>query len=114
MSQESGKLHDVVLFLTGGLLGATIALLFAPQSGKRTRRDIIRWGEKAKRQSEEIQVQMTQAIEDLVDDISERVEESLDRGLEWTDKTARQFREALNAGRESVQQEMAKILRGRA
>jgi gas vesicle protein len=114
MSREIGKLQDVVLFLTGGLLGATIALLFAPQSGKRTRRDIIRWGENAKRQSEEIQVQISQAIEDLVDDISERVEESLDRGLEWTDKTARQFRLALNAGKQSVRQEIEKILGSRA
>lgn len=35
MATENGKLNGVVLFLAGGLLGAAIALLLAPQSGKR-------------------------------------------------------------------------------
>ena len=114
MSRDNGKVYEVALFLTGGLLGATIALLFAPQSGKKTRRDIIHWGKMAKNKSEQFQLQVTHAIDSLVEGVSEKVEESLDRGLEWTEKTASEFQEVLSTGKESIQREIEKILRVRA
>ncbi|MCK7487312.1 MAG: YtxH domain-containing protein [Bacillus subtilis] len=40
MNEDSAKLAGA--FLLGGLIGATIALLYAPKSGQQTRRDIAK------------------------------------------------------------------------
>jgi len=113
MSRENGKVYEVALFVTGGLLGATIALLFAPQSGKKTRRDIIHLGKMAKNKSEQLQLQVTHAIDNLVEGISEKVDESLERGLDWTEKTSRDFQEVLSSGKASIQREIERILQVR-
>ena len=46
--KESGSLNFVAGLAMGAILGASIALLTAPQSGKRTRRHIVRAVEAAR------------------------------------------------------------------
>ncbi len=113
MATENGKLDGVVLFLAGGLLGAAIALLLAPQSGKKTRRDIAYLGRMAKKKSEQIQLELGHAIDNLVEGISEKVQDSVDRGREWTDKTAKDVVIALNSGKDFIQKEIEKVMQAR-
>jgi gas vesicle protein len=40
--KESGALNFIAGLAIGAILGASVALLTAPQSGKRTRRKIVR------------------------------------------------------------------------
>jgi gas vesicle protein len=110
MATENEKLNGVGLFLAGGLVGAVLALILAPQSGKKTRRDLVRLGKRAKLESERIQMEMSHAIEDLVDDVSDRVQEGLDRGREWTDKTTQGVLTALSAGKDYIQKEIERAL----
>jgi hypothetical protein len=44
MEARNEKLNGALMFVAGGLLGAGLALLLAPQSGRRTRRDIVHLG----------------------------------------------------------------------
>jgi gas vesicle protein len=46
MAQDNGG--KVVWFLTGAAIGAAVALLYAPQSGERTRRMIARKAEEGR------------------------------------------------------------------
>ena len=46
--KESGSLNFVAGLAMGAILGASVALLTAPQSGKRTRRHIVRAVEAAR------------------------------------------------------------------
>jgi len=114
MTTENEKLNGVSLFVVGGLVGAALALILAPQSGKKTRRDIVRLGKRAKLESEKIQLEMSHAINDLVDDVSERVQDGLERGREWTDKTTQGVLTALNTGKEYIQKEIEKVLHAKA
>jgi gas vesicle protein len=114
MSTENEKLNGVGLFVVGGLVGAALALILAPQSGKKTRRDIVRLGKRAKLESERIQLEMSHAINDLVDDVSEKVQEGLERGREWTDRTTQGVLTALNTGKDYIQKEIEKVLHARA
>jgi|RhiMetdeSRZDD1v2_1073273.scaffolds.fasta_scaffold360793_2 gas vesicle protein len=114
MTTENEKLNGVSLFVVGGLVGAALALILAPQSGKKTRRDIVRLGKRAKLESEKIQLEMSHAINDLVDDVSEKVQDGLERGREWTDKTTQGVLTALNTGKEYIQNEIEKVLHAKA
>jgi gas vesicle protein len=48
MARDSNGLGLLVAFTLGGLVGAGIALLYAPQSGEKTRRKILDAVEEAK------------------------------------------------------------------
>lgn len=108
------KVNGLTLFVAGSLLGAGIALLFAPQSGRKTRRDILYLGKMAKNKSEQIQLEMSHAIDNLVEGISEKVEDGIERGREWTDKTTQGVIQALNTGKQYVQKEIEKVMHARA
>lgn len=82
--------------LVGGVLGAGLALLFAPQSGEETRRAIRRraeelrdqaeekWDEAGERLSEERE-RMREAVHDRVEDARERVSDVRERAAEVVD-----------------------------
>ncbi len=53
MSRENGNATVIAAFLLGGLVGAAVALLTAPRSGKETRDEIGRWAEGATERARE-------------------------------------------------------------
>lgn len=68
--------------LLAGMIGAAVALLFAPHSGQRTRRLIRRKAE--------------QYIEDAGADVAEKTEDLYLRGREAAENAARRLRRKLN------------------
>ncbi len=110
MEARNEKLNGVLLFVAGSLLGAGLALVLAPQSGRRTRRDIVHLGKMAKKKSEQIQLEMRHAIDDLVEDISEKMQEGMDRGREWTEKTTQGVLQALNSGKDYIRKELENVI----
>ena len=69
-----------VLMLAGGIIGAGVALLFAPQSGQRTRKDIVRYTRKTKHRACEAVDDLSATVCDLVDTIGEKTDDLLDKG----------------------------------
>ncbi len=110
MGARNEKLNGVLLFVAGTLLGAGLALLFAPQSGRRTRREIVHMGKMAKKKSEQIQLEMCHAIDNLVEGISEKMQEGMDRGREWTEKTTQGVLQALNSGTNYIRKELENVM----
>lgn len=85
---EDASESRVVWFLAGAALGATVALLFAPQSGKETR-------ELLGRKAEEGRKSLTESTQD----IAERGRDLYDRGRKIADEAAEMF----DRGRKLVQ-----------
>jgi gas vesicle protein len=82
----------VVWFFGGALLGATVALLLAPQSGKRTRRLL---GEKA----EEGRKSLFESGQDIVS----RGRELYERGREIAEETAELFERGRRVAEKSIE-----------
>ena len=76
MARENNTI-SVGWFLVGAAVGASIALLYAPQSGRDTRRLIAKKGEQGK-----------DAILDSSKEVMDRGKELFDRGRELADEAA--------------------------
>jgi gas vesicle protein len=69
-----------MLILAGGIVGAGVALLFAPQSGQRTRKEIVRYARKTKNRADEAVDDLSANISDLVDTIGDKADDLLEKG----------------------------------
>ncbi len=78
-------------FLLGGAFGALTALLYAPESGKRTRVRIRRLTEG-----------LQERAGDMAEEVRERVEEAVDQGREAV-------LSAFDAGKEAFQRERSRL-----
>jgi gas vesicle protein len=69
-----------LLILAGGIVGAGVALIFAPQSGQRTRKDIVRYARKTKNRADEAVDDLSTTVSDLVDTIGDKTDDLLEKG----------------------------------
>jgi gas vesicle protein len=83
MENKDNKMAAAALMLVaGGIIGAGIALLYAPQSGERTRRDLCRSARKVKTRADEVVDDLAVNITDLVDTIGDKTDDLVERGKE--------------------------------
>ncbi|MCE5313222.1 MAG: YtxH domain-containing protein [Nitrospiraceae bacterium] len=99
-----------VAFLAGGLIGAGIALLYAPQSGKKTRRDIQRTARKLKNAGYEIVDETIEKVSEVVEDVKDRAEELLHQGKELTDDVRKDLASRLDSIQKLVEKQKKKII----
>jgi gas vesicle protein len=111
MEVRNGKLQMVGSILVGGLVGAGIALLFAPQSGRRTRRDLRHFGKKVLNKSEAIGMDLRNSIERLAEDVSERLQDGVERGRDWAKKATRDVHGTVAACKTHLQGGMQRVRR---
>jgi gas vesicle protein len=79
MARFSTK-QAVGLVLTGAMVGATVALLFAPKSGIQTRKNISKFTKRTVNRFDDLQDEIREQVTGWVADISDAVKEGLDRG----------------------------------
>ena len=69
-----------LLILAGGIVGAGVALLFAPQSGQRTRKDIAKYAKKTKNRAGEAVDDISSNISNLVETLGDKTDDLLEKG----------------------------------
>lgn len=69
-----------LLVIAGGVIGAGLALLFAPQSGERTRKDILRYSKKARNRADEVVDDLAANVSNLVETIGNKTDDLLEKG----------------------------------
>ena len=91
MSKDDCCSGSFKTFLTGALFGATVALLFAPRTGKETREVLADYGNIIK--------------ENMPEDLRERTEETTEKGMAYLDERKKALNEAIDAGRVAMEEE---------
>jgi gas vesicle protein len=81
-------------FILGGVVGAGVALLLAPQSGRETRQKIRKFTEDVKDKTA-----------DYVDDVKEKVTSGIDKGKELYEEKKTVLSSAIEAGKEAYEKE---------
>ncbi|MBP1622758.1 MAG: hypothetical protein H6Q07_778 [Acidobacteria bacterium] len=109
MSDEVLNRNTAAALFAGALVGAGIALLFAPQSGRKTRRDIRMFADRVGNKAEAARLELQRSIDNIIEDIEEKLREGVAGGMDWTDSKIADFQRALDAARKSIAKEIGKI-----
>ena len=113
MEKSKTTIHAATAFILGSLAGAGIALIFAPQSGKRTREDLRYWGRVVKIKSEKAQLELERGMKNLVVDVSEKLQNAVEEGKQLTDRTVPALLGALESGKKCIKAEIEKVMHPR-
>lgn len=69
-----------LLIFAGGIIGAGLALLYAPQSGSKTRKDLSRYSKKVRNRADEVVDDIAANVSNMVDAIGEKTDDLLEKG----------------------------------
>lgn len=101
---EKHESAGVAPFLVGLALGAGVALLFAPRSGRATRRDIRRRANRVREAAEQTVADVTDTVVGTFDEARQRVEDRIDSVRQAIDLKKRQVTRAVDAGRAAAEE----------
>ena len=91
-------------FVTGLLIGAGIALLFAPRTGEETRRQLQQRARRMTDQAQGLVSDVRESVTQTIQSAKESVEERIDSTRQAVDFKRRQVSQAVDAGRAAAQQ----------
>ena len=91
-------------FVTGLLIGAGLALLFAPRTGEETRRDLQRRARRMSDQAQDLVADVRESVSQTIHSAKEKVEDRIDSTRQAVDLKRRQVSQAVDAGRAAAQQ----------
>lgn len=106
--RKSAMLGGLML-VAGGLLGAAAALLYAPQSGRQTRRDLARYGRKIRREAENVVDDFAGNVHGMVESIGERAEDILDRGKDLAHDAKVELINIIDEGQARLEKQKARL-----
>lgn len=108
---KKGAMVGGILLVAGGLIGAGVALLYAPQSGRQTRRDLARYSRKVRRQAEDMVDEFAGNVHGMVESIGERAEDILDRGKDMAQEAKLDLLKVLDEGQAKLEKQKARLAR---
>ena len=100
MANDSGCSWGAVglAFVTGGLAGAVVALLLAPQSGRESREQVRGYARRAEEQ-----------VHELADTATQAVDQAVDKGHAFVQEKKAVLTEAVEAGRAAMSREPERL-----
>jgi gas vesicle protein len=98
-----------IMLVAGGLLGAAVALLYAPQSGRQTRRDLSRYRRKLTRQAEDIVDDFAGNVHGMMDAIGEKAEDILDKGKDLAHDAKVELVKILDEGQARLEKQKERL-----
>lgn len=69
-----------LLIVSGGLIGAGLALLYAPYSGNRTRKELSRYTKKVRNRADETVGELASNVSNMVEAIGEKTDDLVQKG----------------------------------
>ncbi|MFA5353573.1 MAG: YtxH domain-containing protein [Thermodesulfovibrionales bacterium] len=96
-------------FLIGGILGAAVALLYAPQSGQATRKDITRTARRVRNEIGDIVEDTIDSVHDFADDVKDKASDLIDSGVDLSEKAKKEIAAALEHGQKTVEKQRKRL-----
>jgi gas vesicle protein len=109
MSHHENTARDYLLILSGVLIGASAALLFAPQSGKKTRRQLARYSKIAGNRTHHFIAGIGDSFDEVLTDILHYGGQGYEKSKQLTSRARSEILEVLDAGKKYIEEERAKL-----
>jgi gas vesicle protein len=100
---------SLVSFVAGSVIGAGIALLFAPQSGEYTRREMRERAERAIIKLHRMEDEIKEAMNDTLHSIRLMASQLVDEGKDAAELKKREIFDAIAAGKTALERKRRKI-----
>jgi gas vesicle protein len=97
-------------FLIGGAVGAGIALLYAPQSGRDTRKDIAKTARRVKKETVNLVEDAVDSINDFASDVKDKVGDIIDRGKDLSEDAKKEVLRNLEQGQKVIEKQRKKVI----
>ena len=114
MACEHGRGENLIFLLVGGLIGAGIALLYAPKSGRETREDIRKLAAKGAEMMHEEKEAIKVRLSGLMNQIGNKTEELIRGGVHLADDKKHEILAAIQAAKKAYDEERRKLEEERA
>lgn len=95
--------------LLGSMVGAGVALLVAPQTGDKTRKQIAKYGKKAGNRAQDFVGEIAESLDDTLHEILDYSGDQIERGKKLTDRARSEILEVLDAGKKYLEDEKGKL-----
>ncbi|OGU00483.1 MAG: hypothetical protein A2X80_03745 [Geobacteraceae bacterium GWB2_52_12] len=100
-----------LLIVAGGIIGAGVALLFAPQSGERTRRDLNRCAKRVKTRADETAEDISVSITNLVESIGDKTDDLVEKGKDVAGSARKDLIRLIEEGASKLEKFRTKLSR---
>lgn len=107
--RNNSAMVGALMLVAGGIIGAGVAILYAPQTGKETRKDIRRFAKKTRRRAEGVVDDFSDAVSDMVDAVGEKASEILDKGKDLAHDAKLELIKAIEEGQEKLEKQRTKL-----
>ena len=107
MNDNMTKIGGAILI--GGLIGAAIALLYAPKSGRETRKDIKRAARRAKNSTVDFIEDTIDNVNDFVNDLRDKAADIVDQGAGLSEKAKKEIMASLEQGQKAIEKQKQKF-----
>lgn len=97
-------------FLLGGVIGAVVALLYAPKSGRETRKDITRTARKIKKETVHLVEDTIDSINDFSADVKDKVSDVIDQGKDLSDSAKKEILKNLEQGQKVIEKQKKRVI----
>ena len=97
-------------FLIGGAIGAAVALLYAPQAGRETRKDIQRTARLIRNEAADLVEDTIERVDDFVDETKDRVSEIIGRGVELSSAAKKEIIKTLEQGQKALEKQKSRVM----
>jgi len=110
--RDNNAMVGALMLVAGGIIGAGVALLYAPQSGEKTRKGLARYAKRARRRTQEA----VEAVEDFSDQVTdmaeavgERASDILEKGKDMAYGAKKGLLKAIEEGEARLGKERARL-----
>ena len=109
MKDRESCCSDIGKFVLGGLVGAGLALLLAPQTGRKTRKYLAGCAKEFGGKANEAACDFAETFSDFVETAGKRASEILEEGAELTQESKKSLLAALEKGQEKLEAQRKKL-----
>jgi len=96
-------------FLIGGAVGAAIALLYTPQSGSETRKDISKAARRARNSTVDLLEEAIEDVDEFASDLKKKATDFIERGVDLSDKAKQEIVTTLDHGQRAIEKQRKRL-----